>query len=365
MIKKKILKKAMRSLFIMSASFAIYFFSQLLKNDHLGASLNIGGGIVEGGFKMKDYWVWDGSAIQTEDGKFHLFASRWPKKFPFRNGYLHYSEIVRASADKPEGPYTFQEVVLPNRVEGYFDGRMTHNPTICKIGDQFVLFYIGSTYKGVCPTVEQLMYKYESDVYQNIRIGMATAKAIGGPWHRLNTPILAPKSGSWDSTIVTNPSPCILANGNIVLAYRSNTPKGLRVGIAIAKSLKDSFRRISNGPIGDFNIEDPYLWLNKDNFEIIAKDMTGELTGEKHAGVRLISKDCRNWMLAITPKAYSRTISWSNLETKTLGSLERPQLLLLKNRPKYIFAASADNQGWEHDAENTWITVRYVNNYAL
>ena len=28
------------------------------------------------GFAMKDYWIWDGSVIKGEDGKYHMFGSR-------------------------------------------------------------------------------------------------------------------------------------------------------------------------------------------------------------------------------------------------------------------------------------------------
>lgn len=68
--------------------------------------------VKEGGFEMENYWVWGASVIKGEDGKYHMFASRWPKDKPFFNGYIFYSEVVRAMADKPEGPFTFQEVVF-------------------------------------------------------------------------------------------------------------------------------------------------------------------------------------------------------------------------------------------------------------
>ena len=41
-----------------------------------------------GGFEMEDYWVWGASVIKGEDGKYHMFASRWPKDKPFFNGYI-------------------------------------------------------------------------------------------------------------------------------------------------------------------------------------------------------------------------------------------------------------------------------------
>lgn len=74
---------------------------------------------VNGGFRMEGYWVWCGSVIKGEDGRYHLFASRWKKNQPMHPGWLFGSEIVRAVSDRPEGPYTFQEVVLTARGQQY------------------------------------------------------------------------------------------------------------------------------------------------------------------------------------------------------------------------------------------------------
>ena len=62
-------------------------------------------------FRLDDYWVWCGSAIQGEDGRYHLFASRWPKTVSFFHWATN-SEVVRAASDTPKGPYRFEEVVL-------------------------------------------------------------------------------------------------------------------------------------------------------------------------------------------------------------------------------------------------------------
>lgn len=48
------------------------------------------------GFAMEDYWVWYGSVIKGENGRYQMFASRWPKKFPFHPSWMVASEIVRA-----------------------------------------------------------------------------------------------------------------------------------------------------------------------------------------------------------------------------------------------------------------------------
>lgn len=137
------------------------------------------------GFSMADYWVWCGSVIKGEDGLYHMFASRWPKKFPFHPSWMVTSEVVRAVSGSLEGPYEFQEVVLPARGAQYWDGRATHNPSITKVGDEYVLFYMGSTHPFDDPvSADQLtLSSYFATVGRaNKRIGIATSKSLNGPW---------------------------------------------------------------------------------------------------------------------------------------------------------------------------------------
>ncbi|MBI5396833.1 MAG: hypothetical protein HZA91_16175, partial [Verrucomicrobia bacterium] len=58
------------------------------------------------GFAMDGYFVWCGSVIKVDDS-YHMFASRWPVATKFPEGYRQNSEIVRAVASRPEGPYKF------------------------------------------------------------------------------------------------------------------------------------------------------------------------------------------------------------------------------------------------------------------
>ena len=99
----------------------------------------------DSGFKMEGYWVWGGSLIKV-NSTYHLFASRWPKGNEFPEIYRQNSEIVRATSKTILGPYEFQEVVIGERDRSYWDSNMAHNPTIHKIGDAYVLFYIGSDF---------------------------------------------------------------------------------------------------------------------------------------------------------------------------------------------------------------------------
>jgi len=317
--------------------------------------------IKKGGFEMEDYWVWGASVIKGEDGKYHMFASRWPKKYPFFNGYIFYSEIVRAVADKPEGPFTFQEVVLKPRGSKFWDGRMTHNPTIHKYGDYFLLFYIGTTYDAESPPADSLheplsstVKQLKNETYGKIRIGMVKSKSVFGPWERSDNPVLLPRPDKWDSSITTNPAPCVSGDGSILLVYRSNVPgKGTRLGVAKADKLGATFERIRDDYM-DFYVEDPYIWWAGDHYEMIAKDQSGELTDEYQAGVHAVSKNGLDWTVSMPAKAYSRTIAWDDGSSVNLGSFERPQLLIENGKPVCLYCATGDGPGGFNNATRTW-----------
>jgi hypothetical protein len=72
--------------------------------------------------ETEDFFVWGCSPIYGEDGKVHVFYSRWPKKYGM-GGWIHKSEIAHAVANSPEGPYTYLETVLSSR-PGHFDSRV-------------------------------------------------------------------------------------------------------------------------------------------------------------------------------------------------------------------------------------------------
>ncbi|MCF7838429.1 MAG: glycoside hydrolase family protein, partial [Candidatus Marinimicrobia bacterium] len=298
--------------------------------------------------------------------------SRWPKDLPFMRGYVLASEIVRAVADTPSGPYRFAGVVLPARGGAHWDGRMTHNPTILRVGGTYALFYIGSTYRGPMPEQELLWQTPPPAItpalpqlvesYGRIRIGLATAPAVTGPWTRADAPILTPQPGAWDQQLVTNPAPCLLPDGRLWLYYRSNTPLGLRLGVAAAEALGAPFKRLRNEPLSfcdsDHYVEDPFVWRSNQHFEMIAKDITGGFTGERHAGLHATSPDGLNWTPSTPPKAYSRTVQWDNGTTTVQGCLERPQLLLENGRPTQLFAATADGPGGFNGIRHSWnITI--------
>lgn len=329
---------------------------------------------VSGGFEMKDYWVWCGSVILGEDGNYHMFASRWSKKLPFTPHWATNSEIVRAVSNKPEGPYEFAEVVLPARGSAYWDGRMTHNPTIHRVDDTYLLFYAGTTYEEEMPTPENnpipaggtLAHPTSAKARANQRIGLATAKSVFGPWQRSDMPILSPRPGKWDGLITTNPAPCVHPDGSVLLIYKSAAFQTdlLRMGVAKATHFEGTYERVCEEPIFRFDetgdhIEDGYVWWcqEKNHYEMLMKDMKGGICGEKHGGIHALSDDGVHWRIAEQPHAYSRKVVWDNGLETLQGNLERPQLLFRDGRPTHLFAATSNGPDGFATATNAWNMV--------
>lgn len=251
------------------------------------------------GFAMEGYFVWCGSIIKVGT-TYQLFASRWPESTGFPDGYRDYSEIVRAEAKCPEGPYTFQEVVIGKRDGDFWDSKMAHNPSIVRHGNTFVLYYIGSAKSSNLRTV-----------------GYATAASITGPWTRCDAPMALSRDAN-------NPAPLVETNGNITLAYRDDH---LHMGIAKANRYDTDYCTVNSDIIPHARLEDPFLYYRDGAYHIICEDNEGTLTGHVRWGVHLTSPNAVDWTTGDPLIAYDHTITWDDGETIQLERRERPQLL--------------------------------------
>lgn len=316
---------------------------------------------IDGGFRMDGYWVWCGSVVEEPGNGFHMYAARWPKTHPMFEGYILLSEIVRAWAPNMTGPYEFVEKVLPSTSSPQWCNRMVHNPTVLKYGNKYLLYFIGSTYDHEVPAADRIQENKDriKAVYNKIKIGVAISDTPVGPWQVCEQPLLESRPDCWDGKVVTNPAPCIHPDGRIFLYYRSgtpNVPNRLQIGLAVADSPEGPYTRIQNGPvINDYHVEDPFVWHNGNCFNMLAKDISGNITGEANAGVRFISDDGIAWLVADNPVGYSKEVEFEDGSRARLGCLERPQMLFDENhRPKCFFAAAADGPGHFRNAINTW-----------
>lgn len=327
----------------------------------------------DNGFRMEDYWVWCPSVIRGNDGKYHMFASRWPRWLPFHPGWMTNSEIVRAVATCPEGPYTFAEVILPARGAEFWDGCSTHNPTVRFHRGKYYLFYVGTTHPLPClhpGDSLSLVSALCAVARSNKRVGLAWADSIEGPWHRLDQPILPTVPGTFFSFLTSNPAPWIDENGQVTLLFKSRAYEGdghgpMMIGLAEAPAPEGPYIVVSKEPVfspGRFGeVEDPFLWRASGGFHLIAKDMTGQICGQAGGGIYGTSRDAIHWELGMP--AYHKTILRNDGTHETYGNLERPFLLFDNQRITHLCAAASNARKSFLDISETWNAVLPVARY--
>ena len=274
------------------------------------------------GFAMDGYFVWCGSVIKV-GGAYHLFASRWPVETTFPDGYRQNSEIVRAVAAQPEGPYSFQEIVIGKRAAGKWDSAMASNPAIYKVGDTFMLYYIGS----------EVGSRYR-------QIGIATAPAVTGPWTRRDKPLDLGLAAD-----ANNPAACFEPDGSVRLIWRT---VGLRVFVSVAASFAGPYTLASSNVWPTAPLEDFFVFKHAGCYHMICEDNAGSVTGHKRWGAHLTSPDgVAHWRPWPQPTAYDRTIRWTDGTEFKPVRRERPWLLIEDGRITHLFTAV-------YDGKRTW-----------
>lgn len=326
-------------------------------------------------FQCDGYWVWGSSVIKGDDGKYHMFVSRFPKSLPFHPGWMVASEIVHAVSDIPQGPYKFSDVALPARGAQYWDGRSTHNPRILKHNGKYYLIYMGSTHPFPNPSDKQLTIQSQWCIVAraNKRIGLAVADSPYGPWKRMDEPILKTKPNTFYSLLTSNPSPIIQEDGSVMMIFKGrryiddSRHSAMSLGMAYAPKIEGPYTVLNNDkPIFEVNgqgeAEDPFLWKDAKGYHIIFKDHVAKFTGERGGGVMAHSKDGIDWCVDKNPKAYSLTVEWEDGSIGKQGQLERPFILFENGKPTYIFYATMDGPGGFENATNSWNMVIPIKN---
>ena len=298
-------------------------------------------------FINDSFYIWCGTLVKSHiDQKYHLFYSRWDRKLGMQ-AWVSHSEVAHATADTPFGPFKFKSVALPLRGAAYWDGMMTHNPTVHYFNGKYYLYYTGNTGDGIS-VKNQLNWTHRN----NQRIGVAVADNPDGPWKRFNLPLIdvSADSVAHDALMVSNPSVTRMPDGRYLMAYKAVARKGkMPFGgpvvhlTAISKSPEGPFIK-QNNPIFtaknvEFPTEDPYIWCEKDCYYAIVKDMKGAFTKAGRSLVLFHSFDGLNWEMAPNPLVSALEIKWKDGTLQKLEALERPQLYFENGKPVALLCA--------------------------
>lgn len=240
--------------------------------------------LVPKGFALqeKDWHIWCNAPVLADDGKIHLFVSRWPVKDGFGNGWHTTCEIAHYCADKPEGPYTYIETVLKG--DGKPDSwrkQGTHNVTVLRLPDKrYALLFIansgGKRGQGGFPA--------------NQKIGLMLADSPGGPWKLSGKDGLIldrpedPEVWSHDSVVgVNNPTLLPMPGGRFFLYYKAmKAGKGevRKMGLAIADKVEGPYV-FQKTPLTENKgtIEDGFAFRLDGKVNLLVTDCHGEGRG--------------------------------------------------------------------------------------
>lgn len=285
------------------------------------------------------YHVWGSSPIWGEDGKVHLFASRWGIEHKFNPGWRSHSEIAHYVSDKPEGPFKFSDVVLAGSGKKTWDKFGIHNPAIHKVGDKYILLYISND-------------NYQRPYHpSNQKIGMMMSDNLYGPWKKVGKdgcilkPSTDPKHWTYKSSNGVNNPALFQNNGKFFLYFKSNKSQ---MGLAIADKIEGPYVMLENSVTKNSKgIEDGYAFEFDGKICLLTTDNHGIL--EKGGGILWKSEDGQNFNEYESGfHKIDRYISVEKVSKVTLlygpsAKFERPQILMKDGSPAYLYVPSGAN----------------------
>jgi predicted GH43/DUF377 family glycosyl hydrolase len=301
-----------------------------------------------------DYYIWCGTMVKGEDGKYHLFYSRWRRELG-HYAWVTHSEVAHAVGESPLGPFQHKGVALPSRGKEFWDGLCTHNPTVHKFDKKYYLYYMGNTGDG--KAMKTLNWTHRN----NQRIGVAVADSPDGPWRRFDKPLVdvSADAEAPDALMTSNPSVTQRPDGGYLMVYKAVAKKGRPPAYGPVVHLAAT----SDSPTGPFKkqmkpiftregehfpAEDPYIWHSGDRYWAIVKDMRGVFTGKGKSTALFESADGFDWKLSAHPLVATTEITWADGRKQKLNSLERPQLFFENGKPIVLLFACDEDSKREH-----------------
>ena len=339
-------------------------------------------------FITGNYYTWCSSVIKGEDGKYHMFYSRWPHGkraasddsmnyiFDGFRGWNKYSEIAYAVSDKINGPYKYVSTMLkgdgnPKR----WDRFTMHNPQIRKFGNHYYLYYISNSFDSL------LQFRDESKMSKDWKhwlrynctqkIGVIKAKSIDdlvkGKYDKQSTPLMVPDNVN-TFEVSTNPTVTQGPNGKYYMMFKSRKPNvgNMTFWMAISDKPDGPFRMLSEVfTSAEMACEDPCMWYDKKRKRFYAAvkyySQSKKLVPQFGALALITSEDGLKWKAAAHPLISLREMKMKDGKKTELAHLERPFVLTdKKGQPIALFAAASvkeptkDNTGHPAFEYNTF-----------
>lgn len=293
-------------------------------------------------FKTDGFYNWCSSTIKGDDGKYHLFYSRWKKEHSFY-GWLTHSEIAHAISDSPAGPWEYKESVLQSRGKRHWDAITVHNPKIKRFNGKYYLYYISTnlgdedyTEQGLIET-SKVGYSHPSwfVLRRNQRVGVAVASSINGPWERMDVPLIEPSGPI--TTLTVNPAIAQGEDEKFYLIVKGDKPNDTNF-------VRNQAVAISDSPIGPFKMQPkPVIdYMDTEDVSMWYDDSRNCFYGVFHAHTfigMISSPDGIHWDKAQENKIMSKEVSLVSGDKIVPDRLERPFIYIENNEPQVLSLA--------------------------
>lgn len=334
-------------------------------------------------FMDEHYYNWCPSVIQGEDGKYHMFYSRW--KHGKRNvsidsmehifdgfqGWLKYSEIAYAVSDHLNGPYKYVSTVIKgDGDEKRWDQFTMHNPQIKKFGEYYYLYYISNSYDPNFKIDQEISNDWGEWLKYNCtqKIGVLKAKSLSeliqGNFEPTE-PLMQPDN-KLTYEVANNPSVTQGPDKKYYMIFKSRKPNVGNMTMWLAKSdhPDKGFQIISDVfTEADLACEDPFLWYDSSRatfYAVVKYFSHSKVLVPQFGALALIkSKDAMHWEPAEQPLISLREIRLKGKEKIMLEHLERPFIVFdTSGNPISLVSAATIGKPGKH-AENE---VNNINN---
>ena len=311
-------------------------------------------------FRDEGYFVWCGSGIKGEDGKFYLFYARWKtgsegrepgdeQLFKDMKGWLKYSEIAVAVSESATGPFKPLSLVLRGSGDtNRWDCFTAHNAHVKRFDGKVYLYYTST--HPVADNDRWMQYA------NGQRVGVAVADSVrdlaAGKYRRCAEPLMSP-DGTNTFCRAVNPSVTQSRDGRYLMMFKSRSaPAGGFMTQWIAQSdTPDGQFRLVGPALRDarFDSEDAFFWFDRDRdrYYAIVKDFSRKERGlsPQFGALALITSEAGwgDWKPAVHNLVSLREYTDTQGQRHTLANLERPQLLFSDDGdPVCLYAAAGE-----------------------
>ena len=316
----------------------------------------------------KGYFIWGAGVVKGEDGRYHMYYSRWahgskgrtsdPTDSAFYGmmGWLKYSQIAYAVSDNPAGPFKPVKVILEGTGnKDDWDCYSAHGAHIQKFNGKYYLYYSSTNPANTepdevtCP-LDTIWDKFVAGQRMGVLEANSIDDLVNGKFRRFSRkPVIVP-DGVNTFGMVNNGALTKGPDGLYYMILKSAPPdlSHATTWIATAKNPKGPFKVKANVfKERDFAIEDPYLWYDKTRgrFYALVKEFGSQKLVSQFGALALItSKDCFSWEPAKHKLAAFREAKFADGSKMDLAHIERPQVLFDDNgQPLVIYAAASVN----------------------